>query len=259
MASIQTDANAILSRLPVLCQDEIQETARKSAWTLGHVLHPFGTPTTSLFFPLSGVVSLTIPVEDGHRVEVGLVGSDGMVGVGALLGNERNDLDAMAQVRGRAIELPVESISAELRRGPGSVCGPLRDLAAARDRSDCRMQPAPQRGAADRALAPPGGRSRGHERPGADPRIPGHDACCQACECDCRSRCFRSSRPYQCRARQVEPGRPRRPDRRCLRLLQGDLSGRSDLRLNRSGPNGTQPDAVSIQWPSLYAYQRSVP
>ena len=116
MASIQTDANAILARLPVLCLDEIQETAMEFILDPGHVLHPFGTPTTSLYFPLSGVVSLTIPAEEGHKVEVGLVGRDGMVGVGALLGNERNDLDAMAQVRGQAIELPLDSISPELRR-----------------------------------------------------------------------------------------------------------------------------------------------
>ena len=115
MASIQTNANAILSRLPVLCVDEIQETGRTISLDPGHVLHPFGTPTTSLLFPLSGVVSLTVPVEDGHRVEVGLVGNDGLVGVGALLGNERNDLDAMVQVRGHAVELPLDGISGELR------------------------------------------------------------------------------------------------------------------------------------------------
>lgn len=111
MASIQTDANAILSRLPVPCQDELQQMGTEISLNPGHVLHPFGTLTTSLYFPLSGVVSLTIPLEDGHRVEVGLVGRDGMVGVGALLGNGRNDLDAMAQVSGYAIEIPVDAMS----------------------------------------------------------------------------------------------------------------------------------------------------
>ena len=116
MASIHTHANAILSRLPILCQDEIQDAGRTISLDPGHVLHPFGTPTTSVFFPLSGVVSLTIPVEDGHKVEVALVGNDGLVGIGALLGNDLSDLDAMAQAKGHAIEIPLDSVSPDLKR-----------------------------------------------------------------------------------------------------------------------------------------------
>ena len=114
MSSFQAQTNEMLARLPIHHQDSIQKAGRHVDLEPGLVLHRVGQPTTSYFFPVTGVVSLTVPVKDGQQVEVGLVGREGVVGVGALLGNERHDLEAMAQIRGRGFEVPVGAIVGDL-------------------------------------------------------------------------------------------------------------------------------------------------
>lgn len=121
MASFQPPANEILARLPIEHQLTIQEAVRAIDLKPGRVLHRFGEPTTAYYFPLSGVVSLTVEVKDGQTVEVGLVGNDGLIGVGALLGNEYGDLDAMTQVRGRGLELPAAAVTGELAATLGAL------------------------------------------------------------------------------------------------------------------------------------------
>jgi CRP-like cAMP-binding protein len=114
MSTYQLPGNDILARLPSEYQEQILAAARPIDLKPGRMLHRFGEPTSAYYFPLSGVVSLTVEVKDGQTVEVGLVGSDGLVGVGALLGNDRHDLEAMAQVRGKGLEVPVAAVTGEL-------------------------------------------------------------------------------------------------------------------------------------------------
>ena len=114
MASFEFDGNAILARLPADVQQRFQAAGRVVSLDPGRVLHEFGEPTKNLYFPLSGMVSLMIPVNDGQDVEVALCGPDGVVGVGAILGDEKKDLEAMAQVRGRAIEIPLDSVGLDV-------------------------------------------------------------------------------------------------------------------------------------------------
>ena len=66
----------------------------------GAILHRFGSPTTHYLFPLSGMISLTIPTPAGDNVEVALVGREGVFGIGSLMGNPATDLQAIAQVEG---------------------------------------------------------------------------------------------------------------------------------------------------------------
>jgi CRP-like cAMP-binding protein len=123
MSSMQITDNEILARLPIDQQVAIQKAGRHIDLDPGRILHRLGEPTKSYFFPLTGVVSLTVPVKDGQTVEVGLVGREGIVGVSALLGNDRQDLEAMAQVRGVAVELPLSATN-------GSISDALRALGA---------------------------------------------------------------------------------------------------------------------------------
>jgi CRP-like cAMP-binding protein len=123
MSLFQPQENTILARLPISLQESIRAVGHLVKLAPGRSLHNFGKPTDSYFFPVTGVVSLTIPINGGQMVEVALVGREGIVGIGALLGDDRHDLEAMAQVRGEAVEVPVEYVDAELRDA-------LRPLAA---------------------------------------------------------------------------------------------------------------------------------
>lgn len=123
MSPMQVQANEILARLPADQRDIVERVGTARELVPGKALHAFGQPTTSYFFPTSGVVSLTVSLKGDQNIEVGLVGREGIVGVGALLGANGHDLDAMAQVRGEGIEVPVSAVSGELERS-------LRTLAA---------------------------------------------------------------------------------------------------------------------------------
>src|SRR5438105_2246590 len=103
MASSSTSpANEILDRLPSRIRDQVDRAGRLIDLNPGKQLHNYGEATSAYYFPLSGAVSLTVGAANGERIEVGLVGRSGMVGVASLLGDNGHDLDAMAQVRGRA-------------------------------------------------------------------------------------------------------------------------------------------------------------
>ena len=57
------------------------------------------------YFPESSVVSFVVVLEDGGTVEVGMVGKEGMVGIGMLLGDQLAAHDAMVQVAGSGLRI----------------------------------------------------------------------------------------------------------------------------------------------------------
>src|SRR3954447_20244039 len=59
-------------------------------------------PTSYVYFPGSGMVSLILSLEDGTIVEVGLIGNEGIVGVLAGLGASRISGEAIVQMPGSA-------------------------------------------------------------------------------------------------------------------------------------------------------------
>jgi CRP-like cAMP-binding protein len=95
---------------------------------LGELLQRFGDQTATLLFPVSGMVSLTVPTPEGGNVEVALVGREGVVGVNRILGSAP-DLQAIMQVEGDAISTPIQAIEPELqdalRRAVDSYAGGL--------------------------------------------------------------------------------------------------------------------------------------
>ena len=62
-------------------------------------------PTEYVYFPESGMVSLILSLEEGHVVEVGLVGSEGIVGVLAGLGTSRIAGEAIVQMPGSGLRM----------------------------------------------------------------------------------------------------------------------------------------------------------
>jgi CRP-like cAMP-binding protein len=56
-------------------------------------------------FPETAVVSFVVVLEDGRSVEVGMVGKEGIVGIGALLGDLVAAHDAMVQIAGSGLRI----------------------------------------------------------------------------------------------------------------------------------------------------------
>jgi CRP-like cAMP-binding protein len=82
------------------------------------VLHAPGKPIEAVYFPETGYVSMLAYMEDGDAAEVGLAGSEGMVGLPVLLGADHDDIEAMVQSAGTALRMDAQAFREALEGIP---------------------------------------------------------------------------------------------------------------------------------------------
>jgi CRP-like cAMP-binding protein len=73
-------------------------------------IHAAGAPIEYVYFPITGFVSLIASLADGVAVEVGLIGSEGLVGTSVLLGSKIASNEAFVQQRGTALRIPTHPL-----------------------------------------------------------------------------------------------------------------------------------------------------
>jgi CRP-like cAMP-binding protein len=93
-------------------------SARPSSSAAEAVLYSPGERLCDVFFPVSGFISLIMHVDDTLVLEVGLVGSEGMVGVPLALGVDVSPMRAVVQGPGSALRLDNVQFRLELERSP---------------------------------------------------------------------------------------------------------------------------------------------
>src|SRR2546422_913140 len=71
----------------------------------GQVVHEPGRCIDYLYFPTSAIVSISYIAESGAIAEMGLVGSDGAVGIALLLGAVATPFHAIVQFEGGALRM----------------------------------------------------------------------------------------------------------------------------------------------------------
>lgn len=74
------------------------------------VLHRPDRPIEAAYFVESGMVSMLAPLEEGQTVEVGLIGSEGLVGLPVVLGADSATTEALVQMRGDALRVPAAGL-----------------------------------------------------------------------------------------------------------------------------------------------------
>lgn len=79
--------NRLLAALPALEYDGVAQHLRVRRTTTGDTLHEQGRRVNNVYFPNGGVFSITTRLRDGSLVEVATVGREGMLGIGAFLGD----------------------------------------------------------------------------------------------------------------------------------------------------------------------------
>ena len=79
--------NRLLAALPAREYNRIARHLRVQTRAAGDTLHEQGRRIDDVYFPNGGVFSVTTRLRDGSVVEVGTVGREGMLGVGAFLGD----------------------------------------------------------------------------------------------------------------------------------------------------------------------------
>jgi CRP-like cAMP-binding protein len=108
MKNIEPAANRILAGLPPEDTAAICEASEVIELTLGLQLEVGGEPISGVFFPLAGIASVVL-VRGTQRVEVGLIGKEGVTGTALALGATATPLDCFVQAAGRALRLPTSA------------------------------------------------------------------------------------------------------------------------------------------------------
>lgn len=112
--------NHILASLvPFLNEDGERFVSLLEPVDLRHaaVLYQTGEQVRYVYFPNNALISLVTEMLDGKIVEVGLVGSDGMSGLTALLGERTSPERAIVQLADGAIRVELSVIEEEFMRG----------------------------------------------------------------------------------------------------------------------------------------------
>jgi CRP-like cAMP-binding protein len=79
---------------------------------LGRLLYKFGDPISHVHFVTSGLVSIVGANRDYRRIEVGMVGFEGLAGLDVVLGSECASSDALVQSEGTALRISAAALTA---------------------------------------------------------------------------------------------------------------------------------------------------
>ena len=108
----------MLSALPRRIQARLIAATERVALGLRDALYEAGKPISHVYFPLSGVMSLVIEMNDKATIEVGTIGNEGMVGTPILLGVDRSPTRAFSQVPGEVLKMKADTFKAVLAAHP---------------------------------------------------------------------------------------------------------------------------------------------
>ncbi|MFP6850238.1 MAG: Crp/Fnr family transcriptional regulator [Pseudomonas sp.] len=112
----------ILSRLieglPSRQRQQLLNRCESVELVFGNVLHEANQPIRHVYFPLSGFISQVTALQGHQPLEVGLIGSEGMLGATLALGISRAPMRAVVQGSGSALRISSGLFKQELLKSP---------------------------------------------------------------------------------------------------------------------------------------------
>src|SRR5450631_263242 len=109
--------NAPLQALPIAARRRFAAQLTSVTMPIKKVLFEPAEVITDVYFPISGVISLVTPLEDGNIVEVATIGNEGIVGVPLRSGGSLA-VRAISQVAGVSLRMNAEVFITELSGDP---------------------------------------------------------------------------------------------------------------------------------------------
>jgi CRP-like cAMP-binding protein len=110
--------NAILGALPSTVSRGLIARCEPVDLQFGAKICESGDRIQHVYFPIDSFISLISSLDARPRLEVGLVGSEGMVGAPLLLGVDVTQLRTIVQGAGRALRMSAPQFSRELQHSP---------------------------------------------------------------------------------------------------------------------------------------------
>lgn len=111
-------ANELLAGLPRAARQRILKQCDSVDLVPGAVLCEAERPHRYVYFPLKGFISLVASIGGHPPLEMGLIGSEGLLGATLLLGVGSARLRAVVQGTGTALRMTVARARRELRHSP---------------------------------------------------------------------------------------------------------------------------------------------
>jgi CRP-like cAMP-binding protein len=108
--------NKLLAALPRADYNRIAPHLEPVTLAFGEVLYEAGDTIKHVYFPSDALVSLLTLVDRHHALEVGMVGSEGMVGINFALGIDVSPVRAMVQGAGIAMRMKAARFRIELKQ-----------------------------------------------------------------------------------------------------------------------------------------------
>ena len=103
--ALHASESSLLAALPGAEYRQLLVGLEPVTLKLGQVLHEPAAPIRYIYFPVGCVVCLMTTVADQKAVEVGLVGHEGMVGIGFVLGAGASSVRAVVAASGAALRI----------------------------------------------------------------------------------------------------------------------------------------------------------
>jgi CRP-like cAMP-binding protein len=84
----------------------------------GHVLEVPNKPIEFVYFIEKGVVSVVVVNNHDHRIEVGVIGLDGVTGIPVIMGDDRSTNSTYMQIGGDGQRISVAALRAAMAKSP---------------------------------------------------------------------------------------------------------------------------------------------
>jgi CRP-like cAMP-binding protein len=108
--------NRLLASLPERDRSRIIPQLELLTLFAKETVHETGEEIHYVYFPIDCIVVLISSVEAGATVEVGLIGSEGMVGAPIILGAKQSTSEGLILAEGKALRLPAAVLRKEAKR-----------------------------------------------------------------------------------------------------------------------------------------------
>jgi CRP-like cAMP-binding protein len=110
--------NRLLAALPSKNLEHVLASCETVDLIFADVLCLPGDRIRHVYFPTDSFISLVAPVDGYAGLEVGMVGSEGMLGIGLLLDVDASPMHALVQGTGPALRMTAETFRRELEHTP---------------------------------------------------------------------------------------------------------------------------------------------
>jgi CRP-like cAMP-binding protein len=109
--------NHLLAALPDIEYRRLLPRLEQVRLPFMEVLYESGDAIEHVYFPNEGLISLLVVMEDETTREVGLIGSEGMLGTAVLQGMNTTPTRALIQMSGTAVRMKTEALRDALKGG----------------------------------------------------------------------------------------------------------------------------------------------